>query len=476
MNTSAQPQPPTRHRSLPVLLCVALVGVALTMVTPQAAVAATTYPDPPADLAHLRDRAGNPPYKTFTNRFTGEVDTWWVGELLTDNEARNIILGRLNNYRVANGRQPVTLTDQFGSQCAADYAHETGIFDHDAYLSTCPIRSTVGFAETITWGSNDAMNNFMNSPPHAEALMNSRWLESDIGLPPECDASGAHATFVLRTGLENYAYHPNSRMELMPVPDQWAGDGGEFGLTCWDGQYRKLTRSETVLTTAWAPYATTTTTTTTPITTTTTAAPTTTSTAPATTTTTTAAPPSTTTTTAAAPTTTTTTAAAPTTTSTTARPPATTSTTARPPVTNPIAAEGQNECRVTTPRATFANQVGDHEHASTWRLYQAYFLRQPDQSGFDYWMSVRSGGLGLEAISDYFSRSQEFELTYGNTTNADFLGLVYENVLCRTPDQRGFGYWLSLLDEGKLTRGEAMIQFSESAEYLARTSTEHPYW
>jgi hypothetical protein len=99
------------------------------------------------------------------------------------------------------------------------------------------------------------------------------------------------------------------------------------------------------------------------------------------------------------------------------------------------------------------------------RLYFAYFDRAAEPSGLDYWQGrLDSGSAGLGQVSSFFAGSQEFKSTYGGTTNAQFVELVYQNVLFRDPDASGFAYWKGRLDQGTVTRGNLMVLFSESAE------------
>lgn len=108
------------------------------------------------------------------------------------------------------------------------------------------------------------------------------------------------------------------------------------------------------------------------------------------------------------------------------------------------------------------------------RLYQAYYLRQPDPTGFHYWTSVyKNGEASLEEISDYFFRSSEFQNRYGQTSNDEFVELVYRNVLRRAPDPEGRRHWVQSLERG-YTRGELMVAFSESEEFVRHTNTRIP--
>lgn len=103
-----------------------------------------------------------------------------------------------------------------------------------------------------------------------------------------------------------------------------------------------------------------------------------------------------------------------------------------------------------------------------YRLYRAYFLREPDSGGFNYWYGVYRQGYPLRAISNDFARSDEFQSRYGNVDNRQFLDRVYRNVLGRTPDQAGYDYWVGQMNRGML-RGYVMIYFSDSVEFRNKT-------
>jgi hypothetical protein len=101
------------------------------------------------------------------------------------------------------------------------------------------------------------------------------------------------------------------------------------------------------------------------------------------------------------------------------------------------------------------------------RLYSAYFLRSPDNSGIKYWVNRSRNGTRLTAISSTFAASSEFQRRYGALSNADFVKLVYQNVLGRQPDSGGLDYWTRQMKNGK-TRGQLMVGFSESSEYIRK--------
>ena len=97
------------------------------------------------------------------------------------------------------------------------------------------------------------------------------------------------------------------------------------------------------------------------------------------------------------------------------------------------------------------------------RLYVAYFKRLPDQGGLNYWLNKLNAGMKLDKVSATFAASNEFKTKYGNTTNEQFVKLVYVNVFNRQPDAGGLAYWVKKLDQG-LSRGSVLTNFSESAE------------
>ena len=99
-----------------------------------------------------------------------------------------------------------------------------------------------------------------------------------------------------------------------------------------------------------------------------------------------------------------------------------------------------------------------------YRIYKAAFDRSPDLKGLGYWINDMDNGASLTNVSAGFIASQEFQSRYGDAvSDADFIRLLYANVLDRTPDQKGLDYWINDLKQG-LTRAAALASFSESNE------------
>jgi hypothetical protein len=123
---------------------------------------------------------------------------------------------------------------------------------------------------------------------------------------------------------------------------------------------------------------------------------------------------------------------------------------------------------VTTHAGTVTSEEAALDGSVVERLYLAYFRRPAEPAGLAYWVGVWQDGYPIDSISNEFSRADEFRARYGNVDNRRFVDLVYRNVMDRSPDNGGYDYWLAHIAKG-LTRGQLMIQFSESAEFKAKT-------
>ena len=115
---------------------------------------------------------------------------------------------------------------------------------------------------------------------------------------------------------------------------------------------------------------------------------------------------------------------------------------------------------------------GTEESAEMFRLYNAVFGRAPDLNGHQSWMiELLSGSMTLDEIAGLFVESAEFELTYGDANNEEFVTLLYENVLGRLPDVPGLNGWISNITNG-MSRAEVVRRFSESQEHVNLTEPD----
>ena len=100
------------------------------------------------------------------------------------------------------------------------------------------------------------------------------------------------------------------------------------------------------------------------------------------------------------------------------------------------------------------------------RLYFATFLRVPDYSGLMFNAGlVRAGTITVAQLAEFFTTSPEFTGLYGSLTNAQFVSLLYANVLGRPADPGGLAGWTAFLDAGTYSRGQVLLGFSDSGEY-----------
>ncbi|WP_299414732.1 DUF4214 domain-containing protein [uncultured Sulfitobacter sp.] len=105
-----------------------------------------------------------------------------------------------------------------------------------------------------------------------------------------------------------------------------------------------------------------------------------------------------------------------------------------------------------------------------YRIYQATLGRTPDSGGFEAWVAeLGSGRMTPLAVVAGFVGSQEFRNVYGSLDDADFVTLLYNNVLDRAPDTAGLNGWLANLADGA-SRAQVVIGFSESTEFKASTA------
>ena len=114
---------------------------------------------------------------------------------------------------------------------------------------------------------------------------------------------------------------------------------------------------------------------------------------------------------------------------------------------------------------------------NSYLLYQAAFDRTPDVEGLGYWISKVDGGANIvRDVAQNFILSSEFKSLYGaNPSVPEFMGLLYQNVLNRTPDAEGLKYWLdefAQAGDSTLYRAGLLNNFAISAENIANVADQ----
>ena len=133
--------------------------------------------------------------------------------------------------------------------------------------------------------------------------------------------------------------------------------------------------------------------------------------------------------------------------------------------------------------------VAGTDNANIARLYSAALNRAPDQGGLNLWediyaasvpASVKAQGpfaalaqttVGGLSIAGGFTHSPEFINTYGSLSDADFINLMYNNVLNRGPDPVGLAAWADLMQHTH-TREMVLVGFAESPDNIAKTAAD----
>ncbi len=113
-------------------------------------------------------------------------------------------------------------------------------------------------------------------------------------------------------------------------------------------------------------------------------------------------------------------------------------------------------------------------HGPILRLYPAFFDRQADVEGAQYWVidvHLREQQTVKQITQFFASPAQpEFVKFYSDIAPGDhraYLTRVYQNMLTRTPDQAGLEYWLGKMNEGTLDRGGVVRFVALNPEFVA---------
>lgn len=108
------------------------------------------------------------------------------------------------------------------------------------------------------------------------------------------------------------------------------------------------------------------------------------------------------------------------------------------------------------------------------RLYCGLFNREPSSLELEYWAGRYWNGLPLVTIAEAFTHAREFRDRFGSVSDEALVSLLYSEVLGRAPGVGGTEMLTAKLESGELHRGQVVVQFTESGEYVRATGTASP--
>lgn len=128
---------------------------------------------------------------------------------------------------------------------------------------------------------------------------------------------------------------------------------------------------------------------------------------------------------------------------------------------------------------TNAKSIGGADLKLLQELYVAFFNRVPDADGLDYWIGEFKKGVSITSIADtFYQAGVANSATTGysqNMTNADFVRIVYKNVLGRSgataPPDQDVAHWAGELTNGIRSKGGLVISMLASAHTFKNDAT-----
>ena len=78
------------------------------------------------------------------------------------------------------------------------------------------------------------------------------------------------------------------------------------------------------------------------------------------------------------------------------------------------------------------------------KLYIGYLGRAADQAGLDYWVAKVNSGWNIQTVAQSFADQPEYDSIYGTSpTRAQLVHEIYLQLFGREPDASGFDYWVN---------------------------------
>ena len=113
--------------------------------------------------------------------------------------------------------------------------------------------------------------------------------------------------------------------------------------------------------------------------------------------------------------------------------------------------------------------------AQLFRIYAGALGRRPDDGGFTWWATeIEEGRQDLRSMAAGFLFSPEFQSIAdkdgsGDVSNNELVDHIYRNALGREPDAEGFAWWTAELDSGRRSRTDVLVEMTQSNESVTLT-------
>lgn len=103
--------------------------------------------------------------------------------------------------------------------------------------------------------------------------------------------------------------------------------------------------------------------------------------------------------------------------------------------------------------------------AGVYRGYRGTLNRNPDSGGAAFWKArLQNGTSSLTDFANSLISSSEWRNRYQSINNSQFVNQTYQFVLKRNPDSSGYNYWLGELNSGKKSRAQMVANMLNSSE------------
>lgn len=100
------------------------------------------------------------------------------------------------------------------------------------------------------------------------------------------------------------------------------------------------------------------------------------------------------------------------------------------------------------------------------RVYQAILYRQADLDGARYYHHMLLNGMSKLQMVQQFLGSKEFQSTYGELSNEQFIDLAHLNIVGQSPLSEDADFFSDLMNNQGLSRAQLLLVFIDSSDYI----------